>query len=203
MNQHFKLQNDKTWKTLLVTDDSLLLVNKSYSSAEEFLEKFQEKGLLKQRLELSVLDISKITHPEKRSNTAAITYSAKNDSKTLPLIFENEDEKEQFVQSLAGKRKFTGEPMQVSVLKAIGPSLIGLAVTAFLTFVVHMDAQIIENGGEVNTSGRRSLFKKLFAWLGEQLGTQGTLIAGGVIALICLYFVYRNLQSRPVEIVYS
>ena len=199
MSQLFKLRNEKNWKSLLLTDDSLLLVNKSYSSPEEF----QEKGLLKQRLELSVQDVIKITHPEKQSNTATVTYNVKHNSKVLPLVFENETEQEKFVQTVVAKRKFTGTASQVSVLKAIGSPLIGLAVTAFLTFVIHLDAEIIENGGEVNTSGRRSLYKKLFAWLGGQLGTQGTLIAGGIIALICLYFIYKNLQSRPNEIVYA
>lgn len=203
MTQLFKLLNPNTWKTLLLTDDSILIANKSYKNSEEFLEKFQEKGLLKQRLELSYLDVTKLTHSEKESNSAIINYTAKFSGKPLLLVFENAAEREKFVQTLAGKRKFTGTASQVSILKAIGAPLIGLAVTAFVTFAVFTDAQIIENGGTVNTSGRKSLYKKLFAWLGEQLGVQGTLIAGGIIALICLYFVYKNLQSRPNEIVYS
>ena len=50
---------------------------------------------------------------------------------------------------------------------------------------------------------RKSLYKKLFAWLGESLGTQGTIAAGVVIGLVCVYFIYKNLQARPVEVVYS
>lgn len=203
MNQLFKLHNDKGWKTLLVTDNSLMFVNKSYDSADEFLEKFNEKGLFKDRLELSVLDVTKIVHAEKNANTATITYTNKDKSKELPLIFADILEMEKFVEGITKQRKMMASTNQVSVLKAIGPSLIGLVVTAFLTWVVYMDAEIIESGGEVDTSGRRSLYKKLFAWLGEQLGTQGTLIAGGAIGLICLYFIYKNLQSRPNEVVYS
>lgn len=203
MNQLFKLQNEKGWKTLLFTDSNLLFVNKSYNTPDEFLEKFNEKGFLKERLELSIVDITEVKHPEKAGNTATINYSSNDKSKELALVFENDNEKETFVQQVVTKRKLQPYTNQVSVLKAIGPSLIALAITAFTTWVVYMDAQIIENGGEVNTSGRRSLYKKLFAWLGEQLGTLGTLAAGGALGLVCLYFVYKNLKSRPNEIVYS
>lgn len=202
MNQLFKLNNEKGWKTLLLTDDSLLFVNKSYSNEDEFLEKFNEKGIFKERLELSVLDVTKIAHPEKKGYTATITYLSKDSDKSLALVFENENEMEQFIKNVAKHRKMTAAVTAVSTLKAIGPALIGLAVTAFFTWVVYIDAETIENGGEVDTNGRRSLYKKLFAWLGEQLGTQGALIAGGLIAVICLYFIYKNLQSKPNEVVY-
>lgn len=203
MDQLFKLQNEKTWKTLLLTGNNMMLVNKSYSSTEEFLEKFSEKALLKERLEISVLDISKIVHPEKEGKTLTITYPKKDKATELPLVFETAAEQEQFVNAVSKPRNMTASSQQVSVLKAIGSPLIGLGITALFAFIVYEDAHIIEAGGEVNTSGRKSLYKKLFAWLAETLGTQGTIAAGAVIGLVCVYFIYRNLQSRPVEVVYS
>lgn len=203
MNQLFKLSNPNAWKSLLLTEDSILIANKSYHDEAAFLENFHEKGLLKQRLELSYLDITKLTHTEKESNSAVMSYNLKISGKPLLLVFENATERDKFVQTVVAKRKFTGTVSQVSILKAIGSPFIGLAVTAFVTFAVYTDAQIVENGGVVNTSGRKALYKKLFAWLGEQLGTQGALIAGSIVALICLFFVYKNLKARPNEIVYS
>jgi hypothetical protein len=203
MDQLFRLQNDKDWKTLLLTGTNLMLVNKSYSSPEEFVEKFSEKGLLKQRLEISSLDISKITHPEKEGKTVTITYPKKDKETDLVLIFETVAEQEQFVKAVSKPRNLTSTTQQVSVLKAIGSPLLWLGITAFFSYIVYLDAEIIEAGGTVNTSGRRSLYKKLFAWLGETLGTQGTILAGAVIALVCIYFIYKNLQARPVEVVYA
>ncbi len=203
MNQLFKLNNEKGWKTLLVTDDSLRFVNKSYSTADEFLEKFNEKGLFKERLEIAASDVIKIKHPEKHADDLTITYQKASKSAELEIKFESMAEMEQFIQTVSKHRKMVSSVSEVSTFKAIGPSLIGLGVTALLTWIVYMDAQVIENGGEVNTSGRRSLYKKLFAWLAEQLGTQGTLIAGGIIGLICIYFVYKNLQSKPTQVVYE
>ena len=203
MHQLFELQNEKTWKTLLLAEDSIMIVNKSYDSTEEFLEKFSEKGLLKERLEISLLDVSKIVHPEKEGKTVTITYPKKDKEMELPLVFTTAAEQDEFVKALCKPRKMTATSQQVSLLKAISSPLIGLGLTALFTFIVYEDAQIIEAGGEVNTSGRKSLYKKLFAWLGESLGTQGTIAAGVVIGLVCVYFIYKNLQSRPVEVVYS
>jgi hypothetical protein len=203
MSQIFKLQNEKGWKTLLLTDDSLMLVNKSYDSVEEFTEKFHEKGLLKERLELSVLDISRIAYPEKKLTTASITYQAKERSKELALVFTGEAEQEAFVKAVSKPRNLTASTAQVSLFKAIGPSLLGLLLTALFTFAIYNDAQIIEMGGEVDTSGRKTLYKKLFAWLAEILGTKGAIIAGVAATAACLYFLYKNIKSRPVEVVYS
>ncbi|NJO26058.1 MAG: hypothetical protein HC867_10300 [Bacteroidia bacterium] len=122
--------------------------------------------MFKERLELSVLDVTKISHAEKQGNIATIIHLSKEKDKELVLTFENEAEMEQFIKEVSKHRKMTASVSEVSVFKAIGPSLIGLGVTAFCTWVVYMDAQIIENGGDVNTSGRRSLFKNyLHGWV--------------------------------------
>jgi hypothetical protein len=204
MNELYKLQNEKDWKTLLVNEHRLQLVNKLYNNADEFLEKFEEKGLLKQRLELSFLDILKISHPAKTTaSTAILSYSAKNSNKNLALKFANEAEQQRFLTTVSSKRNFTATTNKVSAFKAITPSLIGLVITAFVTFVVYTDATIIEDGGEVDVSGRKSLYKKLFAWLGETLGSQGAIIAGCLAAFVCIYFIYKNLKTKPNVVVYE
>ncbi|RYE16847.1 MAG: hypothetical protein EOP51_25060 [Sphingobacteriales bacterium] len=202
MNQLFKLQNQKTWKSLLLTDQAILVVNKSYSSEEEFLEKFSEKGMLKERLEISLLDVRRIAHAE-QNNTATITYPKKDSDTDLLLEFVSVADQQQFVQTVAKARQFNSDTQHVSTWKAISSPVIGLAITALFTYITYQDALIIEAGDEVDTSGRRSLYKQAFAWLGENLGTQGTLIAGGAIGLLCAFLIYKNLKSKPVEIVYS
>jgi len=203
MSQLFKLQNEKTWKTLLLNDDNLMLVNKSYNTIEEFTEKYNEKGLLKERLEIAVAGITKIAYPEKESWKASITYTINSKEKTLELVFSSAEEQDQFVTTVSKAQKLLASTTQVSTWKAISPFVIGLIITAFFTFLTYADAAIIEAGDEVDTSGRRSLYKKLFAWLGGVLGTQGAIAVGAVIGLVCIYFIYKRLQSKPNEIVYS
>lgn len=203
MNQLFRLQNEKNWKSLLLTPDTIMLVNKVYKTAEEFTEKFHEKEFLKQRLEISLADVLQLSHPEKEGNTAKLFYTAKNKKTGLDLILTDTMAQQQFVASIVQSRRLTSNTSQVSVMRAIGPSLLGLGLTALFTFVVYEYAETYEYGGTPDFSGRRSLYKRLFAWLGEMLGTQGTLLAGGAIALLCIYFIYKNLKARPMEVVYS
>ncbi len=202
MPQLFKLQNQKTWKTLLLNEQDLMVVNKSYDSPEEFMEKFHEKGMLKERLEIAASEISRLAYAE-QSNSATITYLKKNDDATLMFDFTSIEAQEQFVASLAKSRNFSAQTEEVSTWRAISSPVVGLAMTALFTFIVYEDAAITEAGGEVDTSGRRSLYKQLFAWLGENLGTQGTLIVGGAVAAFCCLLIYKKIKSRPVEIVYS
>lgn len=199
----FALKNEKNWKSLLLTPDRLMLVNKVYKTPEDFIEKFHEKAFLKQRLELSTLDILEIRHPEKESGTAKIFYTIKNKRTGLDLSFASSLEQQQFVDAVTKPRKMIATTAQVGVMRSIGPSLLGLGFTALFTFIVYYDAEIIESGGEVDTGGRRSLYKQLFAWLAETLGTEGTLLAGGAIGLLCVYFIYSKLKKRPVEVIYG
>ncbi|MFT3980794.1 MAG: hypothetical protein QM687_10020 [Ferruginibacter sp.] len=203
MDQLFKLRNEKNWKSLLLTGNDILLVNKSYDSAEAFREKFNEKGLFKDRLEISILDISRISHPDWNNTVATITYPKKEDDAELELEFESELEQQQFIQAVSKPRSMMASRQEVGTFKAIASPLFGLGLTALFAFIVYSDARTLESGGYVETGGRRSLYKKLFAWLAEMLGTQGTIIAASAIGLLCAYFIYRNLQSKPVEVVYA
>lgn len=203
MQQLFKLKNEKTWRTLLLTDTDIMVVNKSYDTPEEFMSKFHEKGLLKERLEIGVTDITRMVHPEKESSSVVITYPGKSKGAVLPLQFASATEQQQFVSFVSGARKMTSAPEQAGLWKSVSAPVIGLGFTAFIAFIVYSDAAIIEAGGEVDTSGRKSLYKKLFAWLGETLGTQGTILVAVLIALICIWFIYKRITVRPVEIVYS
>jgi hypothetical protein len=203
MDQLFALQNEKSWKTLLTDGTIIRLVNEKYKTPEEFLEKYEEKGFMKKRLEISVLDIQKVTHPDKEANNATIEYTDRSSTTSLELEFDNYLERDQFVGLVSKTRRFTATTGSMGVFKAITPSLIGLGVTALLGFLVYIDAQALEAGEDVNTSGRRSLYKKLFAWLAEMLGTTGTLAVTGAIALLCIYFIYKNVKNPPSQVVYS
>lgn len=202
MNQFFKITH-KEWKSMLLTETDIMLVNKSYNNAEEFLEKFHEKGMLKSRREIAIFDINKVSSPGETSNTATITIPKRDSDEDVELVFESEEEQAQFVKTVIKPRNLQPNEQQVSVWKAISSPVIGLAFTGFFGWIVYEDALIIEQGGEVDTSGRRTLYKKLFAWLGETVGSQGAIIAASAIGLLCIYFIYKNLKQRPVQIVYQ
>jgi len=203
MEQLFKIRNEKSWRTLLLTETTLQLVNTDYKTIEDFKEKYEEKGFLKKRLEVSVLDISSIRHPKKNGTAVTITYSDKDKHTDLLLNFDSEADRDAFIATVSKPRNMVAGEGKQSRGKAILPSLVGLGITIFFTWIVYEDAWVLEQGGDIDTSGRRSLYKMAFKWLAEQLGTTGSLVAGGAISLVFLYFIYKNLQSPPEEVVYK
>jgi hypothetical protein len=197
--QLFPLVNEKSWRSLLVKDDRLYLMNQSYKTEEDFLKSYEKKGLLKKKREVAIADISQLAHPEnkpKRLNVKAGTGK-------FFLDFAKEADLQELASYVQEQRRFTPETKRVGKFRAITPALLALGFTALITFVVHGDAVAFEEGGIVETGGRNSLFKMLFAWLGEKLGPQNTLIAGAVIAAVCLYFLFKALQNPPNEVVYE
>jgi hypothetical protein len=76
-----------------------------------------------------------------------------------------------------------------------GP-LIGLVVAPILTWLTYSMAVSIQAGEEIKISGRRSAYKRLFAWLAETLGTTGSLVAGGLLTLAMAAWLIFTLKAR-------
>jgi hypothetical protein len=204
MNRLFTLKDEKAkWRSLLLTTEAILLVNQFYGTSDEFLENFNKKGLLKLRLDIPLSNIIEIGYPEKSGSSMRINYLRKNKSANVNFFFENQAEQQEFIFTVLTIKKMTATTKEVSILKAIIKFLIGLLVTAFFIVAIYKDAQKIEMGGAVATSGEYWLIEKLLAWLAKILGTEGTLFAGSALGLIWVYFIYRNLRLRPLEVVYS
>jgi len=197
MNLIFPLENDKSWRTALVQDQQILLINKRYDTAEDFLKSYEEKGLFKQKAVIEIPAITTMEHPEKTGLQLTITAGKKQ-----MLQFASQSDMDTVSAYIAKARNLKDSVMAVSKFKAISPSLFGLVLTALFTFIIYEDALIIESGGEVNTSGRRSLYRQLFAWLGGQLGSTGTLVAGTLAASACIYFIVKGLKNPPNKVVY-
>ena len=55
----------------------------------------------------------------------------------------------------------------------------------------------MESGEEVNVTGRRSLYKQLFAWIAGMLGVNGTLGLGAVLLILILGWATMRVVKRP------
>ncbi len=201
MNQVFPLINDKSWQSLLLTDDKLFVINRSYDNPDEFTKGYYDEGLgrlLKRKKEIDVQYITGMQHAEKDPLELTIVQE-----KNIMLKFRNKADLAEVAGWLAAKRHFQKNIQQLSPLKAIQGQLIGLALVALFAFVLYDEAKTLEEGGSIDFSGRRAGMKRIMAWVAEQLGTQGVLIvtAAGVLAIG--YFIYKNLQTPPNKVVYA
>jgi hypothetical protein len=202
MYKVFSLNNDKGWKTVLVQDDSLLLINKSYSNPDDFMKGYQSSGLgglFKDKKEVSLLSITGMRHKEASASTLVLITT----DKKIELDFSNSIDLPEVAEYIAVKRNFKSITERMSFWKSISSPLIGLAITLVLGWVIYEEAKTIESGGVIEISGRRQMVKKLFAWVAETLGTTGTIAATTTIAAVFLYYIYKNYQNPPNQVVYS
>lgn len=195
----YPLVNEKSWRSLLVKDDKLQLINQFYKTEEEFTAAYEKKGIFKTKKEIAIADITRMAHPENNPKRLYVTVLTKK----LFFDFTSQADLEEVANYLQKERRFTAETKGVSKFRAVTPSLIGLGLTALLTWLVWMDATALEAGEEVDTSGRRAWFKMLIAWVAEQLGSRNTLILGGVIVLVFVWLMIKAIQNPPNEVVYE
>lgn len=98
-----------------------------------------------------------------------------------------------FVSNLKGV-----EIKNYSLLKQIKPSLIGTALFGGITWVLYTTALSIQNGQHLDTSGRRSLIRKIIVGIADFLGPTGSLIVGGLLTLLFVY-TFINTIRKPKE----
>ena len=202
MYKVFSLSSDKGWKTVLMQEDRLLLINKSYATPDEFMKGYESGGiggLFKDKKEVNLLSITGMRHKETNPSTLVLITT----DKKIELEFSNKIDLPEVAEYIAVKRSFKSITEQLSIWKSITSPLIGLAITLVLGWVIFEEAKVLEAGRTIEISGRRQLVKKLFAWVAETFGTTGTILATATIAAIFLYFIYRNYQNPPNQVVYN
>ncbi len=200
MDMVFRLYNDKSWKTLLVEKDRLLLSTGSYSTPIEFLEAYNEEGIkkwLRTKKEILIPDITEMTLPHGSSK-----LKIKGMSHEM-LEFGNAEEAEGVAEFVSKRRGFRPRVESMSLWSSIQSSVIGLVITFILGFVLYMDAKKIAEGGLVDTSGRRAWMNKLIVSIAEFLGVTGSIIVTVLCALVFFYLIWRKIQQPPNQVVYS
>ncbi|WP_315822574.1 hypothetical protein [Paraflavitalea speifideaquila] len=143
--------------------------------------------------------ITELQHAEKEP----VELNIRHDGKKTMLKFSNSADLQAVTTFLSAQKKFTYKTHQLSLIKAIQSQLIGVGLILLFGWVLYSEAQTIEAGGSIDTSGRRALTKRLMAWVAETLGSQGVLIVSGVALAACGYYIYRNLKTPPNQVVYA
>lgn len=200
MDMVFSLFNDKSWKTLLVENDRLLLSTGKYSTPIEFLDAYNEEGIkkwLRTKKEILIPDIMELKLPEGSSRLQI--KGMINET----LEFGNAEEAEGVAEFVSKKRGLQPRIDRMSLWSSIQTPVIGLVITFILGFVLYMDAKKISEGGVLDTSGRKAWINNLIVAVAESLGVTGSIIATVLCALVFFYLIWRKIQQPPNETVYS
>ena len=100
-------------------------------------------------------------------------------------------------------RSFREGKQDITAFEAVLPPLILGVLLGFFWTLLYLAAGDLESGKELNTTGRRGLWKALFAWIAEMLGVNGTLILGAVLLLLILGWATNRVVRRPQRTVWQ
>lgn len=106
------------------------------------------------------------------------------------------------MESLLGSG-WSRREIQYGPLRAgVGP-LVSIVVVGGITAALWAGARSLAAGDDVDTDGRRGLFKKVFVWVLDLLGPTGVLVLGGVIVLALLWWLVARVKDPPLMAVIS
>ena len=200
MNEVFALKNEKSWQSAIIHDNQILLLNKTYKTQEEFLAKFHDKSFFRSTKTINSSSIHQLTHLENNPEELTINYDTK---KTEKLKFESNTQLQTFCNIIVTTNNFKGTVQSLSIFKTIQSSLIGIAISAVVGWLLYTEAAILEAGGTIEITGRKRLFKEILAKGAEILGTTGSLIAASAAIIFFGFLLYKKSKTPPNEVVYQ
>ena len=203
MNLVFELTNRKSWKSLLIEPDRLLLINMRYSHREEFLEGYNDQGmgrLVKEKKEILLINIAGMLHNENDPSELTII---KHNGKKITLEFANAIDLAATTSFIAGQKKLARRVDKMSFWNSIKTPGIGMLITVALGWVVYSFAESIAKTGTVERGNRRKFTTEILIWFAELLGPAGTLLVTGFLAAVFAFFLFKKIKTPPNQVVYA
>jgi hypothetical protein len=191
-NQVFNVET-KDFKTMMLSPDGLLLMNKNAADASAFQAAYDKGGLLNAtaKVEPEKLKSIVLEQGEKKINLSYKSMLAMG----VPgyLEFASEEELNTVLHYMEKKWGFIRTEKQLSPLKATLPYFGGLLLTIAATgYILHL----ITNGGEV----RVNVLVLLLIKIGEMIGPIGTVLAGILISTLVCRAIWKAYKNPPVEV---
>jgi hypothetical protein len=191
-NQVFKVET-KDFKTMMLSPDGLVLMNKNAADASTFWAAYEKGGLLNAtaKVEPEKLKSIVLEQGEKKINLSYKSMLAMG----VPgyLEFASEEELNAVLLYIEKKWGFTRTEKQLSPLKATLPYFGGLLLTIAATIYI---IYLITNGGEV----RVNVLVLLLIKIGEKIGPIGTAVAGLLISTLVCRAIWQAYKNPPVEV---
>jgi hypothetical protein len=191
-------------RLVAINEEAIFVANPSTEDVESMAERIRagespEEVLPDKR---KVVPLSDLVSVESNRHGSTVYYKVKGDKDTKHGNFSMEKEqRDQFFERLHEllKEGFKYSEKEFNRLTAAIRPVVFLAIITGITYVSWQGALEIAAGKSVEITGRRRLIKQLFVWLLDLLGPTGVLIVGGIIGLLCLFWLVRRVQTPPIE----
>jgi hypothetical protein len=200
--QVFEVTAGKSYKSMLLTPDAILLCSKKFNNAADFMATFDKvSGKTLTLTETLSIPYSAILRFRNQSGSDVIRIKTNGVHLTWPGEFDmanGQTDVHNIFMYLEKVKGYQRTENQLSSFKAILPNLGYVAICLGVTWLLFSMAS-----GEIqeSTSGRRRAKGELLKAFAEMLGPSGSLLAGLAATAVAGWFLWKKYNNPPVETV--
>lgn len=186
--------------------DDYILFSEKYEKEElTFVDKFKNQPSLRPEFFRvnydEIIEINPL--PNYDNPTIQMNIVPGGDYDLFYLDFKSKEEYKQALNFLLEKTNLKEIERKENNYKNWIKKFLYTVLVAIFGGVVHQAAVVYEQGGHMETSGRRSGIKKLIVSVGEYLGSTTSMILWILLVVLFSYFTYRSFkESRSKKSVY-
>ena len=193
---------EKNQKSLLITNDQVIISSKSHPSVTSLLDATQKKGFLESITVIPVQAIQSISFHENDQNFK-IHYVVDGKEKSETIVLDNGSSRLDVVKELSGLRGFSENEEKESKWQPLLLNLLGVVAIPVFTWVFRGMALEAEQGIHYEASGRRSGIKQLLANVVEALGPFWVTVIGVLATLYMVYVTYKRYQQPASKYIFK
>lgn len=193
LDKVFSISGNKI-SSFIADENSLKFSSKNFGTVDSFLEAWDKKLTLANKVEIKYDSIKSITK-EDNSREIKIKYKAwAGVPSDCEFSFTDNNDYEVFFNFLKKDRYFTRIHEAMTPFKAMRGYLIGLLFTIGFTIFTYYEAIAIANGtAEEPSSSKSKLFHHFIGFIGDK----GVLVIGILIACFLLYKTWQRFSNPP------
>lgn len=194
-NQVFIITGHKI-SSMIIDDTSIKFSSKKFTTHEAFIEDWNKKMSLANKLEVK-LDTIKEIYKEENDDEIAIKYKSWKGAFALSkyaevaFSFENGENNEPFFNYFIKKHYYHKKQEKLSPFQAIRSYIFGLLFIIGLTYLGYTESIAPTEGGGIKGRAFRVII--------ELLGTKGVITVGLLSAAYILYTIWKRYINPPHE----
>lgn len=185
------------WKSMMITDKAVILSTKQYVSLESMAKNLRGTGVLEDKEEFWYQSLEEMSYLTNGENLTLKKLDYRRNSVSTTLNVGDIDTINELVRAMSQNEEFTRSEEKASMFSVVKSSLIRIPAAAGFTALMYFVANDMASGKDIDTSGRRSLYKKIMVGIIDLIGATGVLILGGAITLFFIYQLVQNLKNPP------
>lgn len=199
LTQKIILVDGEKIESMVLAENEIQLLNKTFDSMEEFDAAWKKKITLTNKVKIEYSEIKSITK-EEAEEEIEIKYSSSLGTKTCKITFQDNEDRSAFYAFLIDEKGFARTDERISAFAASKTLLISLVVVAAIAVFGYLEAvamqspDFVENDSSSRSGRRARLFHSVLGYLGPN----GTLLVGLAIVGFIGYKLWMRYTNPPV-----